>query len=126
VADFVARLKPAKAYLAIPIRPPTESNVEAPSEETIVQAYDLFQAKFTNVECLTGYEGDAFPCAGDPESDLLSITAVHPMREEAVRQFLANAGLGEGLVERLVGQGKLNKVEFAGKQFFVRRWSISN
>jgi wyosine [tRNA(Phe)-imidazoG37] synthetase (radical SAM superfamily) len=121
VADFVARLKPDRAYLAIPIRPPAESDVQAPAEEKIVQAYALFRTRLENVECLTGYEGDAFPSTGDAESDLLSTTAVHPMREESVRQFLANAGLDETFVERLVDQGKLKKVEFAGKRFFVRR-----
>jgi wyosine [tRNA(Phe)-imidazoG37] synthetase (radical SAM superfamily) len=114
VADFVARLKPDMAYLAIPIRPPAESNVRSPPEETIVQAYALFKSRLANVECLTGYEGDTFPCTGDAESDLLNITAVHPMREESVRQFLMNAGLDEDFAERLVAQGKLKKVEFAG------------
>jgi wyosine [tRNA(Phe)-imidazoG37] synthetase (radical SAM superfamily) len=95
--------------------------VRLPSEETIVRAYALFRTRLENVECLTGYEGDAFSCTGNAESDLLSITAVHPMREESVRQFLANAGLDGTFVKRLVDQGELKIVEFAGKRFFVRR-----
>jgi len=121
VAKFVARLKPNKAFLAIPIRPPSEKDVGAPSEKKIVQAYSLFTAEFAKVECLTGYEDDAFADTGDAENDLLSITAVHPMREESVRQFLANAGLDESFVTSLIDQGKLKQVEFAGKRFFVRQ-----
>ena len=41
---------------------------------------------------LIGYEGNAFAFAGNVEEDLLSISAVHPMREKAVSEFLARAG----------------------------------
>ncbi len=43
--------------------------------------------------------------AGDMEKDLLSITAVHPMRQEAVSDFLARAGTDWSLVRRLIAQG---------------------
>jgi len=35
-----------------------------------------------------GYEGNAFASTGNVEEDLLSITAVHPMREEGVKKLL--------------------------------------
>lgn len=38
-------------------------------------------------EDLIGYEGNAFAFTGDVEEDLLSITAVHPMREDAGASF---------------------------------------
>ena len=41
VAGFLARLKPARAYLSIPTRPPAEEWVCAPSEETVNWAYQI-------------------------------------------------------------------------------------
>jgi SAM-dependent methyltransferase len=35
-----------------------------------------------------GYEGDTFASTENVEDDLLSITSVYPMREEAVKKFL--------------------------------------
>ena len=89
VADYLAQLKTVRAYLSVPIRPPAEAWVRPPREETINQAYHLLRTKLEQVECLTGYEGDAFAFTGDVERDLLSITAVHPMRQEAVEELLA-------------------------------------
>ena len=121
VADFLARMKPAKAYLAVPTRPPAEPDVRPPPEDAIVRAYTVFQRHLAHVECLTGFEGTDFPCSGDAEQDLLAITAVHPLREDAARQFLKNVGLTEDLLQRLVDQGHLGRVEFSGKRFYVRR-----
>ncbi len=41
---------------------------------------------------MTGYEGNVFACTGDVVEALLEITAVHPMREEAVRELLMKGG----------------------------------
>jgi wyosine [tRNA(Phe)-imidazoG37] synthetase (radical SAM superfamily) len=56
--------------------------VRAPGEEAINRAYQIFSEKAHRVEYLIGYEGNALAFAGDVEEDLLSITVVHPMREE--------------------------------------------
>jgi wyosine [tRNA(Phe)-imidazoG37] synthetase (radical SAM superfamily) len=60
VADFLAKLKPSRSYLSLPIRPPADSWVESPSEEVVNQSYNLFKEKVDQVECLIGYEGNAF------------------------------------------------------------------
>jgi hypothetical protein len=48
----------------------------------------LSHERLSGVEYLIGYEGNAFACAGNVQEDLLSITSVHPMREEAMAEFL--------------------------------------
>jgi wyosine [tRNA(Phe)-imidazoG37] synthetase (radical SAM superfamily) len=121
VADFLARLRPSTSYLAIPTRPPAEEWVRPPDEEAINRAYQLVSAKVGRVEYLIGYEGDAFAFTGNVKEDLLSITAVHPMREDAVRKFLARAGVDWTVVDALTTGRKLVKVEYAGKKFYVRR-----
>jgi wyosine [tRNA(Phe)-imidazoG37] synthetase (radical SAM superfamily) len=121
VADYLAQLSPARAYLAIPTRPPAEDWVHAPDEETINQAYQILSARSGRVEYLIGYEGDAFAWTGDVRADLLSITAVHPMREDAVLKLLARAGADWSVVQALIGQGELVEIPFQGRNFLQRR-----
>jgi len=127
IADFLARLTPGKAYLSIPTRPPAEEWVRPPDEETINRAYQIFSQRLDHVEHLIGYEGNAFAFTGNVEEDLLSITAVHPMREEAVSEFLARAGADWPVVNRLIVQGQLVETEYEGRKFYVRvigNWGI--
>ncbi len=121
VADFLAKLAPKCAYLSIPTRPPAERWVRMPSEAAVNRAYQIMTARMDHVECLIGYEGNAFAFTGDAEEDLLSITAVHPMREEAVRGFLAKANADWSTVESLISQNRLTEVEHEGITYYVRR-----
>ncbi|HUV87817.1 MAG TPA: radical SAM protein [bacterium] len=120
VAGFVAGLGPAVAYLSVPTRPPAEGTVRPPDEEAVARAYDAFVSRGLPTELLIGYPGDAFAFTGNVEDDLLSITAVHPMREEAVAELLAKAGASPAVVGKLVADGTLAEVEFGGKKFYVR------
>ncbi|MBN1889418.1 MAG: hypothetical protein JW850_15595 [Thermoflexales bacterium] len=73
------------------------------------------------MEYLIGYEGNAFAFTGDVEQDMLSITAVHPMREDAVDEFLARAGTDWAVVRRLVAQDQLVEAEYASHRFYLRK-----
>ena len=53
--------------------------------------------------------------------DLLSITSVHPMREEAVVELLRKADASWRVVEKLVGDGSLTEVKYQGKRFYMRK-----
>jgi wyosine [tRNA(Phe)-imidazoG37] synthetase (radical SAM superfamily) len=123
IADFLTCLQPAAAYLAIPTRPPAEKWVCAPAEVALNGAYQILSEKVERVEYLIGYEGDAFAFTGNAEEDLLSITAVHPMREDAVGAFLARAGTDWPMIHRLIGQGQLLRVFHEGREFYVRKLS---
>jgi wyosine [tRNA(Phe)-imidazoG37] synthetase (radical SAM superfamily) len=123
VCGFLARLKPAMAYVAIPTRPPAEKWVRAPNEEVINRTYQILSKSVDHVEYLIGYEGNAFAFTGNVEDDLLGITAVHPMRRDAVGEFLARAGAEWPAVHRLVDQGQLVQTEHEGRQFYMRRLS---
>ena len=121
VADFLVSLKPDTAYLSIPIRPPAQEGVSAPVEADIHRAYQVFGRRLERVELLIGYEGDAFAFTGDAERDVLSITAVHPMREKAVLNLLERAGAERSLVDRMISEGKLLRVTYDGETFYMRR-----
>ncbi len=121
IAAFLSKLEPNKAYLAIPTRPPAQKRTKAASESAINTAYHLFNQKVSDVEYLIGYEGNAFAFTGKVEDDLLSITSVHPMREEAVTEFLKKATAKWDVVERLLQDNKLVETEYQGKKFYMRR-----
>ncbi len=121
IAEFLGEVQPAIAYLSIPTRPPAEDWVRAVNEESINLAYQLVGKKVDHVELLLGYEGNAFSSTGDAEEDILSITAVHPMREDALRHLLKEAGSSWDLVAELIQQGKLVELQHLGKSFYLRR-----
>jgi wyosine [tRNA(Phe)-imidazoG37] synthetase (radical SAM superfamily) len=122
VVAFVARLRPRTAYIGIPTRPTAEKWASPTSEEAVTRAYQQFAGRLPRVELLTGYEGTAFGASDDPAQDLLSITAVHPMREDAVRELLRRAGSGWSVVEGLMQRGDLERVEYREHRYYVRRF----
>jgi len=121
IANFLKELSPKIAYVAIPTRPPAEKWVKPPPEETINEAFQTFSKKIENVEYLIGYEGTAFSFSGNIEKDLLSITAVHPMREDAVKELLNKAGEGWEVVEKLIDEGKLIELKYREHKFYMRK-----
>ena len=121
IGAFLEKLNPSKSYLSIPTRPPAEKIAHSPDEKALNAAYNLIQDKVQNVECLFGYEGNEFSSTGNVEEDLLNIIAVHPMREDAVRDFLENAGTDWSLINKLIDQDLLFVTEYEGKKFYLRR-----
>ena len=126
IADFIGKLNPKKSYISIPTRPPAEKWVKAAAEERINTAYQIFTERPIDVEYLIGYEGNEFAFTGDVEDDLLSITSVHPMREDAVNEFLAKAKADWNVIETLIDQDKLIDVKYNDKKFYMRKFSGSN
>jgi len=121
IAQFLEKVDLAVAYISVPTRPSAEIWATMPSEESICQAYQIFCAMVKHVELLVGYEGDSFDLTGNVESDILSIAAVHPMREAAVKKFLQQAQESWELVQRLIDGGQLVMTEYMGNNFYLRR-----
>ncbi len=119
IAEFLGELKPDVAYIAVPTRPPAEKWVRPADEFTINYAYGEF-SRHTRVELLIGYEGSEFSATGNFEEDLLSITAVHPMREDAVLELLARCGESEEKLEEMLKEGKVMRVEYEGEVYYMR------
>ena len=121
LTEFLVELARDQAYLSIPTQPPLERTIQAPDEDTPNRVFQIVSRQVTNLELLTGYEGNAFASIGDVAKDLLAITAVHPMRKEAVRELLAKAGTHWCLAEQLIADGQLKWTEYQGRVFYVRR-----
>ena len=121
LADFLEKLEPDRAYLSIPTRPPIEKSVHAPDEANLNRIFQILSQQVNHLELITGYEGNAFASTGNVSEDLLSITSVHPMREEAVGALLAKSGADWKQVTQLINQGLLIQTEYEGQKFYVRR-----
>jgi wyosine [tRNA(Phe)-imidazoG37] synthetase (radical SAM superfamily) len=120
LGQFLAEAGIPRAYLAIPHRPPAVAGVHGPDEAGVTRAYQLMMAMGVEVELLTGYEGEDFASSGDFQRDILAITAVHPLRESALRTMAEKAGSDMGVVTNLVRSGALRRVEHAGEMFYIR------
>ena len=120
LAIFLEKLAPAVSYLSVPTRPPAEKQVRVPNEAALNLVYQIVSQRMTRVELMTGYEGNAFASSGNITRDLLSITSVHPMREEAVQELLTKAGAEWKLVEKLIDQHQLIQTKYEGLRYYVR------
>lgn len=120
VAAFLAQLKPQIAYLLVPTRPTAEPHIYPPTPEEINRFYQIVSQQVPHVECLTQYEGNAVASTGDVVQDLLSITAVHPLRQEAVQALLAKNQTGWHVVDALIRDGQLRKTAYEGHTFYIR------
>ncbi|MGB5643506.1 MAG: radical SAM protein [Gammaproteobacteria bacterium] len=126
ISNFIHKIGVSRSYLAIPTRPTAESGIYAPSEATLNRCYQIMAATIPHVEYLIGYEGDAFTFTGDIRHDLLSITAVHPLRESAVKKLLGHAKADWSLVDEFIADRRIKEVEYLGERYFVRCFSSEN
>jgi wyosine [tRNA(Phe)-imidazoG37] synthetase (radical SAM superfamily) len=128
VAEFLTSLSIDKAFIAIPTRPPALDSVRPAKEETVNRTFQSFAEAIGSdrVELLIGYEGNAFAASGDLEQDLLSITSVHPMREDAVRTLVEKSGSTWNRINELIQQKKLIQLTYNEETFFMRRLPCRN
>jgi len=123
LADFVSELKTKKSYISIPIRPPAEKWVKRTTEQKINEAFQTFKDKEIKVEYLIGYEGNEFAFTGDIKKDVLSITSVHPMRQDGINNLLLKAKSNWKVIEDLLEEKKLVEIEYRGNKFYMRKIS---
>jgi wyosine [tRNA(Phe)-imidazoG37] synthetase (radical SAM superfamily) len=122
-ADVVARLGPSMAYIAVPTRPPAHGMIRPASGLAVNRAFHRFAARLPRVAPLTGFEGVPFGTSGDLVEDLLGITAVHPMRDDAIEELVTRAGDDGSVLDRLVREGAIEEVEYEGHRFYLRAFA---
>ncbi|MBW1848293.1 MAG: radical SAM protein [Deltaproteobacteria bacterium] len=119
-AHFLNQLKPDIAYISIPTRPPALKDVRPADAQAVNMVYQIFAEALAQVELLTGYEGNAFSSTGDVRQDILTITAVHPMRRDAIESILRKESADWNTIEQLLKNGEIIQSEFEGHSFFLR------
>lgn len=123
VAAFVAELRPARACISVPTRPPADARVQPPDEATLLRAWTIFSARVPYVETLAQIANEGFAATSGSESDLIAALAVHPMPEAAVRQDLERIGVSATLVDRLVADKRLERIDYSRRVFLAARRS---
>lgn len=122
VGQFLERIEPQISYISIPTRPPAEKQAVPADEVALAKAYSNFASRVAHVEHLIGYEGDEFGFSGDSYQDILSITAVHPMRKEAIEKLLEQNKSDYSVVEQLLKEGRIISADYHGHTYFVRKF----
>ena len=125
IAEFIRDLgRVNKAYIAVPIRPPSEPWVKPPAEDRIISCYSLTWECLGEgkVELMVGYEKSNFKLIGDPVKALLATTSVHPMRMDYARKYLSEKGLNpDEVIADLVSKGEIVIAEYRGHKFIIRK-----
>jgi wyosine [tRNA(Phe)-imidazoG37] synthetase (radical SAM superfamily) len=122
LAQFLRKINPSVAYIAIPTRPPALENTLPADEDAVAMAYQIFLNSGLFTELLTGYEGNAFSSSGNFIDDILSITAVHPMRKDAVMQLMSGSNGTMDDLNRMILQNDLIKIAFNNEEYYLRRF----
>jgi wyosine [tRNA(Phe)-imidazoG37] synthetase (radical SAM superfamily) len=119
-AEIINWINPDRFYLLVPTRPPAEKFVEPPSEELLNTAYQAFRDSISNVELLAYNEGVDFSYTSDVEKELLSILAVHPMRQDAIDEFMKKADADKSLISSLTKSKKIKEVLYNNNSYYVK------
>jgi len=122
IARFIETFNPNTAYISIPTRPPAFKGVLPADETAVTAAYTIFRQRIAKVELLTGYEGNAFSSTGNFMEDILSITAVHPMREDAVLELMHKTGNQKNSLNALLEENLLEKLQYGGHSYYLREF----
>jgi len=123
IADFIGELRTTTAYISTPIRPPVKKWVTLPEESVLLKAYQIYSRndKIPRVGLLTNYEGTDFSFGEKVEEDFLAIISVHPMREDAVHDFLKKAHLSWEFIDNLLINKKIIRLNYQNNYYFIRK-----
>lgn len=122
ISFFLAKLQPNITYLSIPTRPPAEKNIHPADIEIMNIAYQIMSTNVDRVELLTGYEGNEFSFTGDIRNDILSITSVHPMRQDAIETLLAKAEANWEIIENMLQNNEIVNLKYNGEKYYLRNF----
>jgi len=118
------QIEPDRIYINVPIRPPAESWAVPPDNEAIASAHAILSDVNVIVDIIAEEKGE-FSIAGftNPEDAILAIIRRHPMREEQVTETfkkftLEDEDVHDG-IKRLEKSGKIKKVEYRNKVFWL-------
>ncbi len=121
IGSFLGKLKNLSTiYIAVPTRPPTEEWVKPARNDILNKAFQAFSRLLgvDGIKFLVEHEGNNFALAGKIEDEMLSIAAVHPIRKEAIARLLERAKADWRIVEKLLQEGKLIKIEYNRNEYY--------
>ena len=124
VASIIEKTRPGKAYISVPVRPPALKSIMPPGADRMNLAWQLFTEAGIDTELLAGFEGTDTGFTGNIYEDILNITAVHPLREDALMELLAKNMADSSVVESLLNQKLIKVTRYNGKRFYLRDFHL--
>ena len=120
IGKELSQIKPDRACILVPIRPPAEDNVKRPDNKKIIEAAKLLHdISGVEIEMITGTEEDeGFFFSEDIVNDLISTISVHPVRVEIIDKILEERGLDKKIIQELVKEDRISEYLFEGKKFY--------
>jgi len=125
LSHFLGELRPHRAYLSIPIRPPAEERVKPPSNAVLSEIIRILRQEHNFIQPLFENEQQGFLSTGDLRRNILEITAVHPIRESALRDMVFQSGNDWQVIEKMLDDGQLIRIQYAGEAFFRKNLTES-
>ncbi len=121
IAEALQRVAPDQIHINRPTRPPCETRVQPPDEESLLRAQAILGSRSRVIEFVNG-GFDLSGCENLVEA-VLSIVTRHPMREDELIRALADWKPGEEsqILEDLARDKRLKCIE----RFGVRFWSAA-
>ncbi|MHC1739873.1 MAG: radical SAM protein [Anaerolineaceae bacterium] len=126
LSSYLLELQPFKSYISIPTRPPAESWVKPPSADSLKRILETISKRVPFIDLLFETEIADFISTGNIIEDILSITAVHPIREEALRKMVTQAGSDWSTVEELLTSREITCLQYREEKFYLRCFINSN
>ncbi|HPN39324.1 MAG TPA: radical SAM protein [Melioribacteraceae bacterium] len=116
-AKFIKSINPYSAYILVPIRPPF-TKIQMPNNFSIERAAEIYRRFISNVKLINFNEGSNFSSFTNPVDELLSILSVHPMRKDAIMEYINNANLSQEEFAELLINKKIKEVEYNNLSFY--------
>ena len=122
IARIIAEAKPAKAYIAVPVRPPAEPWVKPASTKTLIALYAMLKDKNIEAEILSKPEPPPPPpLQENPVEHIAAILAVHPLRKTIVEKMLRERSLDvEEAIRELIEKHCITETVFEGEVFLAK------
>lgn len=123
-ARLISQINPSIAYISVPTRPPAFSQVKAPDELVINEAFQIFSEKGQKVELLLGFEGTNAGYTGNAIEDIINICTVHPIREDTMLELLINDNADSSVLNSLIVGKYVRQVQYNSKYFYIRQFHV--
>lgn len=123
-SDLIKQINPSLAYISVPTRPPAFSDIKAPAEPAINEAFQIFSNKGLNVELLLGFEGTNTGFTGNAIEDIINICTVHPIREDTMLELLSKDKADSSLLDSLLHDKLIKKVSYKSDNFYIRQFHL--
>ena len=120
LADYIYKVRPDIAYIALPIRSPAEKWVDVPDEADLVEIHDIFNKKIKTVKYLLNYQKSYLgPDDKKAGSNISDISGSREIGEDKLKDMLEEARAEEYLLNEVIIRNQIIKAHHVGEPYHV-------